>query len=104
MSDPTQQKILDVLLDLHHRFGKVETELLSIIGRVARVEGKVEDTGKHDLTRLESELAERRKTAQESRTWWARNWVGVVIAIGMLVLSTACSVGSSILVIKVIKP
>ena len=109
MNDPEMlRQTYNMVLEMWKAWPALQGEVIAIKGevthahhRLSKVESRVEDTGRHDIEKLEAELRDRSKEHRDDRTWVARNWVAVVIAVGLLILSTGCSIASTILVRKV---
>ena len=100
-ADEIRRRTYDMVLDMYKEWPMFKAELLHLGGRVGKLENKAEDTGRHELEDLKQKLADRKHRRDDDRTWWARNWVTVIVAVGLMVLSTGCSVLATVVVKKV---
>lgn len=100
-NDEMVRRTYDMVLLMHQGFEAMKVEILAQAHRIAKLENKVEDTGKHDLAKLERALEKREENERERSTWWTRHWVAVVLAVSVVLLSTGCSVAGTLVLRKV---
>ena len=96
-----RRRTYDMVLDIYKEWPMVKAELLHLGGRVNKLETKAEDTGRHELDDLKAQLAARKHRRDDDRTWVARNWVSILVAVGIVLLSSGCSIAGTLVLKKV---